>query len=283
MALPVFVALVSDAPSLGISELTIVAAAIQKQVARDLSQHWGIQGTVSPFARLEDVPAGFWPVIVRDDIEEDAAGTHCDDHGQPMALVTSDPAWSVTASHEVLEMLVDPFGNRVVAGQSPKADQGRVEFLVEVADPVGDSVYTVDGVKVSDFCTPRYFDPQPSAGVQYCATGAIQGPRQILVDGYLTWHDPVGNEWWQQSRFGGEDAIVSLGPLLKTACGMRTVVDPLAARRRREQSRPPEIATAEAPARGVVDPRHVASSRAKAEAWRALIGRIHESCRARRT
>ena len=185
MALPVFVALVSDTAALGVSELTVVAAAIQKQVARDLKQHWDIQGTVSAFARLEDVPAGFWPVIVRDDIEEDAEGTHCDDHGQPLALVTSGPSWSVTASHEVLEMLVDPFGNRTVAGPSPKADQGRVEFLVEVADPVGDSVYAVDGIKVSDFCTPRFFDPQPSAGVQYCATGSIQGPREIQVDGYL--------------------------------------------------------------------------------------------------
>ncbi len=282
MALPVFVALVSDTASLGISELTVVTAAIQKQVARDLLQHWGIQGTVSPFAKLEDVPAGFWPVIVKDDIEEDAEGTHCDDNGQPLALVTSGRSWSVTASHEVLEMLVDPFGNRTVAGPSPKPDQGRVEFLVEVADPVGDSVYTVDGVKVCDFCTPRFFDPQPSAGVQYCATGAIQGPRQILVDGYLTWHDPVGNEWWQQSRFGGEDAIVSLGPLLKTACGVRTVVDPMAARRRREQASARGAATAGAPAGDVIDPRHVASSRAKAEAWRALIGRIHERCRARR-
>ena len=279
MALPLFVALVSDTAALGVSELTVVAAAIQKQVARDLKQHWDIQGTVSAFARLEDVPAGFWPVIVRDDIEEDAEGSHCDDHGQPLALVTSGPSWSVTASHEVLEMLVDPFGNRTVAGPSPKADQGRVELLVEVADPVGDSVYAVDGIKVSDFCTPRFFDPQPSPGVQYCATGSIQGPREIQVDGYLTWHDPISNEWWQRSRFGGEDAIVSLGPLLKTACGMRTVVDPLA-RRRKAHAR--GTVTAEALPGGIVDPRHVASSRAKAEAWRALIQRIDGDCRARR-
>ena len=31
-------------------------------------------------------------------------------------------------------MLVDPFGNRLVAGASPKLDQGRVSFLVEVSD-----------------------------------------------------------------------------------------------------------------------------------------------------
>ncbi|MDJ0346198.1 hypothetical protein QMK19_16000 [Streptomyces sp. H10-C2] len=32
-------------------------------------------------------------------------------------------------------MLGDPWGNRLVAGQSPKPGQGAVEFLVEVADP----------------------------------------------------------------------------------------------------------------------------------------------------
>ena len=94
----------------------------------------------------------------------------------------------------------------------------------------------------------------------------------------------VGFVWEVLGRIGvgRRDAIVSLGPLLKTACGMRTVVDPMAARRRREQARAKGTATAGAPAGDVVDPRHVASSRAKAEAWRALIGRIHERCRAGR-
>src|SRR5260370_42094257 len=72
----------------------------------------------------------------KDDIGQDASGVHCDDTGQPMALITSDLDWSVTASHEVLEMLVDPFGNRTIAGQSVSPDQGRVEYLVEVSDPV---------------------------------------------------------------------------------------------------------------------------------------------------
>jgi hypothetical protein len=67
-----------------------------------------------------------------------AAGIHEDKNGQPFALVTASSnldEWSSTASHEALEMLIDPFGNRLVAGDSPKSDQGRVSFLVEVCDP----------------------------------------------------------------------------------------------------------------------------------------------------
>jgi len=60
---------------------------------------------------------------------------------------------------------------------------------------------------------------------------------------------------------------------------MRTVVDPLA---RRRKARVGGTVTAEAVAQDIVDPRHVASSRAKAVAWRALIQRIYGDCRTRR-
>jgi hypothetical protein len=65
--------------------------------------------------------------------------------------------WSVTASHECQEMLADPFGNRLVSGPSLAPDQGNVEYLVEVCDPVEDLgfAYLINGVLVSDFYTPR--------------------------------------------------------------------------------------------------------------------------------
>src|SRR5258708_2496108 len=140
-------ALVGDSPTLGVSELTTVAAALQKQLARDLVRFWDVNATLIPVTALEDVPVGAWPIIVRDDIDNEAAGVHCDSNGQPMALVTFDQHWSVTASHEMLEMVVDPFGSRTVAGQSLAPNQGRVEYLVEVADPIGGSTYPVNDVQ----------------------------------------------------------------------------------------------------------------------------------------
>src|SRR5918911_1737379 len=87
--------------------------------------------TVAAFPTLEDVPVGYWPMIVRDDIgQPGAAGIHLDKDGQPFALITMSDSWSLTASHEMLEMLADPFGNRVIPGRSPRRGQGRVEFLV---------------------------------------------------------------------------------------------------------------------------------------------------------
>src|SRR5215475_15762822 len=114
------VALVSESPSVSFADLTQVAAALQKQVTRDFGPLWNVNATVDAFDSLESVPVDYWPVILRDDINEPgAAGFHTDDHGQPFSLVQVDANWALTTSHEALEMLADPFGNRTVAGAPP--------------------------------------------------------------------------------------------------------------------------------------------------------------------
>jgi hypothetical protein len=175
-----------------------VAAALQKQATRDFSPAWGVSATVDAFPKLDDVPIDYWPIIVLDDLEG-GGGVHMDQHRKPYALVDATDSWSLTASHEMCEMLADPFGNRKVAGQSPKDDQWRVEFLVEVCDPIEapDFAYTINGYLVSDFITPRFYDPEPARGVRYDFTGAIEKPREVLEGGYISWHDPVSNHIWQ--------------------------------------------------------------------------------------
>ena len=162
------------------------------------------RSVVSSFSTLDDVPIGYWPIIVEDDIHvSGAAGVHEDQDKQPFALVQYSSSWSLTASHECLEMLGDPFGNRVIAGESPKKGQGRVEFLVEVCDPCEavNFSYRCNGVVVSDFYTPNYFDPVKSAGTRYSFGGHITAPRQVLKGGYLSWHEPITNHWWQEIYF----------------------------------------------------------------------------------
>ena len=219
-------ALVSDVGQVGVGELTRVAAALQKQVTRDFTPIWEIPATVDGFARLEDVPLGYWPVIVVRDVQ-DAAGVHLDRNGQPFALVEMGSSWSLTASHETLEMLADPFGDRLVAGPSPRPGQGRVEFLVEVCDPPEDDrfAYTVNDVLVSDFYTPHFFDPVRSEGIRYSFTGALTQPRQVLPGGYLSWHDPADDHWYQLTHFGAEPRFRDLGILARAGRSWREIVD----------------------------------------------------------
>jgi hypothetical protein len=223
-------ALVADTKKITPSQLTKVAAALQKQATRDFGPLWDIQANVSGFARLQDVPTDYWPVIVRDDIKTPgSAGVHEDKNRQPFALVQFSDAWSLTASHETLEMLADPFGNRLVAGKSPKRAQGRVNFLVEVCDPCEDQqfAYTVNGVTVSDFYTPHFFDPVAESSVRYSYTGAVKGPRTILQGGYLSWGVPKTNEWFQMTWFDAAKPVFrSLGVLSGTD-SLRATIDRL--------------------------------------------------------
>jgi len=223
-------ALVADTKKITPSQLTKVAAALQKQATRDFGPLWDIQANVSGFTRLQDVPTDYWPVIVRDDIKTPgAAGVHEDKNRQPFALVQFSDAWSLTASHETLEMLADPFGNRLVAGKSPKRGQGRVNFLVEVCDPSEDQqfAYTVNGVTVSDFYTPHFFDPVAESSVRYSYTGAVKGPRTILQGGYLSWGVPETNEWFQMIWFDTAKPVFrSLGVLSGTG-SLRATIDRL--------------------------------------------------------
>jgi hypothetical protein len=228
------VALVADdnvAGRLSSSDLTRVAAALQKQATRDFGPIWGVVATVDAFGSLDDVPLGYWPILVGDE-GQGGGGVHLDENNQPYALVDLTPDWTVTASHECLEMIADPFGNRLVAGDSPNpASPGRVEFLVEVCDPceVPTLGYTVNGIRVSDFYTPRYFEPsQPAASpsaARYDFMGHITKPRQVLRGGYLSWRD--GNsEWFQETFFTGtKPRFVSLGRFDKSFGSLRAWID----------------------------------------------------------
>lgn len=222
------VALVSESQSVDLSEVSKVAAALQKQAVRDLGPIWNLQATVAAFAQLEDVPVDYWPIIVMDDINvPGAAGVHQDKDGQPFALVQNSNQWSLTASHELLEMLVDPFGNRLVAGQSIKPDQGRVNYLVEVSDPSEDEefAYRINGILVSDFYTPRFFDPIAAPGVRYSFTGAIDAPRKVLKNGYVSWHEPISDHWWQATFFGPTLEFRDLGIFTANVRSLREEVD----------------------------------------------------------
>lgn len=222
------IALVSETTNLSFAALAPTSAALQKQVLRDLSAFWGIRATVDAFAKLEDVPTDYWPMIVQDDLSDfpGAAGIHLDDNGHPFALISMSSGWSLTASHECLEMLCDPLGNTVRSGPSPKKGQGRVDFLVEVCDPSEDRqfAYTVNGVVVSDFYTPQYFDPVSVAGQRYSFTGAIKTPRDVLKGGYLSWFDPVSKHWFQKVWFGTKPAFRDLGPLTQAGGSIRTQI-----------------------------------------------------------
>jgi hypothetical protein len=253
-----------------------VAAAVQRQIVRDFSPAWGVSATVEPFARLDQVPTGYWPIVLRDDAPSPGAlGMHLDNRGQPLSVVQVVNIWSVSASHEAVEMLADPYGNRFIPGGSLRPGQG-VEYLVEVADPVQSvaNAYSVNGILVSDFVTPEYFqDPVPVAGTTYSFTGAVRRPRDVADGGTLTWRDPMSTHWWQAERDSGRLVFADLGVLQGGAVGLRRLVDDKSAANDERLSGVPSDSPVLVAARERLRSELAAGS-SQAGAWERVIGRV---------
>ena len=251
MPLTDHVAIVSLTDRIEMRDVLRAAAAVQKQITRDFTPFWGLPATVDAFADLESVPSDYHPVILFGDAEElggkldvaigaDEAARLIDDFErdrmsglhlnaftrQPFALVEVEGYWSVVLSHEVLEMIADPYGNRLVAAMHPTEPNNRVKYLLEVCDPCQSMWYPVNGVPVSDFYTPRYFDPVQAEQGRYSFTGAITEPIEILDGGYLSWIDPSDSGLYQLTADAQEPTrIADLTQLARSTAPLRTVID----------------------------------------------------------
>lgn len=277
------VALVAQTNKIEFSDLTAAAAAIQKQVSRDVGPVWNINASVDAFETLEDVPLGYWHVLIDDTIPYDAQGIHLnDDNGQPFALVAYSEDWSLTTSHESIEMLVDPSGNRTVAANSPDPSQGRVLVLVETCDPseAAKYGYTSNGVLVSDFYTPHFFDPVAAEGVRYSYTGAITKPLQVLDGGYVSWWDPATKHMFQLFVSGTKRKVIDRGPVPKGFGTLRSFADSFTNKLRKTLKKAPPkgvMLTAAATGMKVKHSKVDASQKANAASLRAQIESIKKT------
>jgi hypothetical protein len=183
-----------------------VAAALNIQVMRDLPQYWNVKATVRHLPDPNKIPAGVWPVLLVDKLPPGEGGVHLDQNHQPYSLVIGSPdddTWTIDASHETLEMLVDPWGNRFhtsraigISGGSIVDETGEFNYLVEACDPCEGNqyAYSIHGVAVSDFITPHFYDPIVATGTRYSFGGNIKKPRQVLPGGYISYVDTKKHE-----------------------------------------------------------------------------------------
>lgn len=251
MPLPLHIGIISLTREVPTRSLLQATAALQKQVTRDFTPIWGVSATVDAFEGFGSIPNDYIPVFLfgeprelADELEtalgtqpaarlldafarESMAGVHLNAvTRQPFALVSADGPWTVVLSHEVLELLCDPWGNRLVAAAHPKEPRQRVKYLLEVCDPCLSVWYPVNGLPMSDFYTPRYFDPVAVAGMRYSFTGSIKRPRQVLDGGYLTFVDPQDSRLYQMYSDDAKPEVLS--DLADLATGwepLRSIVD----------------------------------------------------------
>lgn len=226
-AIPVHVALVDATGTIDQDELAEVAGALNEQVQADFAPVWRVAATVGAYPTA---PVGTWRIELRREIGAPAAGYHSDDYFQPFALVDVDAGdWRVTASHELLEMLADPWGGRLHAAAALPGWEGsspRVRYLVEVCDPPEAVSYPVGGVPLSDFILPAFYRSSPRGSLAaYSHTGSIAEPLQILDGGYITFVDPATDNVWQRFVSGGEVQDVNHGVVTLGALTLREFSD----------------------------------------------------------
>jgi hypothetical protein len=172
--------------------------AFQLAVSRDLARVWGSDALLTTDAALE--PRAAMTVRILDDSDACslwgcALGYHeLDDSGMPSAYVFAKTgadfheSWQLTFSHELFEMLVDPWLNRFALWD------GRT-WLVEVADPPesGYYAYFINGVAISDFITPRWYNAKLKGPFDF--TRHFRHAGQIGRHGYASWWTGSG---WEQ-------------------------------------------------------------------------------------
>jgi len=201
------ISVINESTVLTDTEVIPVVAALQQQVTNDFRPVWGTD------AELKMVPHGtpptpgtWWLVILDDSDQAGALGYHdLTPDGLPIGKVfaASDlkagTSWSVTASHELLEMLADPNINLTVFVQN--ANTTGTLYAYEVCDACEDDSfgYQINNILVSDFVYPSWFENFRAAGsTQFDRMNQIQTPLQLLAGGYIGVFNVTAGSGWQQ-------------------------------------------------------------------------------------
>lgn len=192
------------------AEVELITQALQVQVTYDFAPIWGLGATLHFVPSGAKAPANMWWLTFLDNSDvAGALGYHdLTPAGQPIGKVFAGTdkqfgsSVSVTASHELLEMLADPWINLCAFEQSTDT-AGRL-WAWEVcdaceSDSLAYKIASAGNTLVSDFVYPAYFSGIQVPGVRYDHMGAVKSPFQILPDGYMGFFDVTSGSGWQQA------------------------------------------------------------------------------------
>ncbi len=154
-------------------ELLVAIRAINRQIAEDFEPYWSLGAKLRLEGRSETAPNKQSLADMRGDAviymwsETDvpgALGYHDQNNrGIPYGFIFTELAasvgekWTVTLSHEALELIGDPEANLLVQGPHPADPNLTVFHWYEMCDAVQAETYKIDDVDVSNFVLPLYF------------------------------------------------------------------------------------------------------------------------------
>ena len=186
-------------------------AALQKFVTEHFAPVWG---TPARLVKSRGFIKGAWAIVFLDAARDaDLEGYHdVTPEGLPMAkvfvrnILDQKDQVSVATSHELAEMLVDPAANLYSAGPKPNR-----LYDYEAADPVEELFFHVDGIPMSNFVYPSYFETFHKKGTtRFDHMGKLQRPFELHKGGYQSYWSggKERTEWGSKAkrvRFQKED------------------------------------------------------------------------------
>ena len=201
MSLPV-VAVTNVSTCASDPQVKAALTALQRQVSEQFRAYWNVDCGLTFLEKGQALADGWWQMVVMDEPDQPGAyGYHeMSAQGTPLGKVFAGldvrmgTSWTVTLSHELLEMLADPWVNW--CAQTP---EGKI-YALEVCDPVeaDEAGYEIDGVLVSDFVTPAWFEPMGAERVDFGRR--LSRGREIAAGGYASVLDP--EKGWEQITTG---------------------------------------------------------------------------------
>jgi hypothetical protein len=169
---------------LGVGLDTLIVA-MQAYVDGHVAPVWG---TPAKLMKTTGFVKDAWAIVFLDDADQSGALAYHDltPEGLPLSKVfvrttiNNGDLVSVSASHELVEMLVDPAINLMSTGPDLQAT-----YAYESADPVEALSFKVKGIPMSDFVYPSYFEGFHKRGsVRFDHLNKVKQPFQILQGGY---------------------------------------------------------------------------------------------------
>lgn len=191
--------------------LDALVKAMQAYVSQYVAPVWG---TPAKLVKSTGFRKNAWAMVFLDNADAPGALAYHDltPDGLPISKVfvkttlDSGDLVSVSASHELVEMLVDPAINMMTTGPDPKTI-----YAYESADPVEALSFNVNGIPMSDFVYPSYFEVFHKPGsVKFDQLKKVKRPFQILGGGYQIvfkngkWSQVFGS-LTKKKRFARED------------------------------------------------------------------------------
>jgi hypothetical protein len=208
------IAIMNFSTVLSDSEVQTAIAALQVQIDRDFRPLWGLPANLLFVSNIKRPPINAWVVQVLDSSDVTGALGYHDmtNAGLPVGKVFAKDdkkyglSWTITLSHEVLEMLGDPYTDTTVFVQDTNTTG--LLFAYELCDAVEDDSlgYPINGVMMSDFVTPAYFEAgRLPNSTKFDFRASLTAPLTLTKGGYMSVFavTPQTTGWSQQTDAKG--------------------------------------------------------------------------------